>query len=339
MADKVSIQDIAHIAGVSVATVSNVLNHKGRYSEKTRRLVEKVAKSEGYVPNLAARGLREARTHTVGIVTPDVSNDFFSTIVLDLEMTLRAHGYTSLICNTLNVPGYRADCLRTFRERQVDGVVLVGGGDLSAGELGWDVPVVCVDCEAGEDVPRAVSVNNDLRRMFHNATSVLVARGCERVGLLFVSAEASFDDGNPRFVGYSEALAAASLDLDRDLLLAGPHRQRSYVEAGQLVDACLDAGHAFDGLVCAGDRVAMGATEALRERGVRLGSDVRVIGMDNSLYSRVVTPPISSVDRGTSELAHQATDALLALMGDKELPERRIVVPHRIVERTTTLGV
>ena len=96
----VSIYDIAQLAGVSTATVSNVLNEKGSYSAKTRDLVLRIAHEQGYVANFAAKSLREASTKTIALLTPDVSNDFFSTLVLRVESLLHESGYTSYICNT-----------------------------------------------------------------------------------------------------------------------------------------------------------------------------------------------------------------------------------------------
>ena len=98
----VSIYDIAKLAGVSTATVSNVLNEKGSYSQKTRDLVLRIAREQGYVANFAAKSLRESSTKTVALLTPDVSNDFFSTLVLKVEGLLRTAGYSSYICNTGN---------------------------------------------------------------------------------------------------------------------------------------------------------------------------------------------------------------------------------------------
>jgi LacI family transcriptional regulator len=126
-----------------------------------------------------------------------------------------------------------------------------------------------------------------------------------------------------------------------DVLATNPGLARGYdpsYEAAQLVDECLDAGYSFDGVVALGDRVALGVVNALKVRGVAVGRDVRVIGMDDSIYSRVSTPAISTVRRHTGELARQGGEALLALLGGGRVAQAHIVVPHEIVERATTLG-
>ena len=121
-------------------------------------------------------------------------------------------------------------------------------------------------------------------------------------------------------------------------MLEGPHRQTSLVEAAQLVDECLDAGYEFDGVVALGDRVALGVVNALKERGVAVGTDVRVIGMDDSIYSRISSPAISTVRRNTSQLAERGVEALLALLAGEKPAQTHVIVPHEVIERTTTLG-
>ena len=333
----VSIYDIAQLAGVSTATVSNVLNNKGSFSDKTRDLVLHIAREQGYVANFAAKSLREASTKSVAIITPDVSNDFFSTLVLKAEGLLRAAGYTSYICNTAGDAEREDAYVRDLVSKQVDGFVCIGGVTPEAPTLAADLPVVHIDHRGSLGMRREVWVGNDMPAMGYDMTRTLVARGCARIALVSVSASL-YHGGEPdQAQGYRSCLGELGLACDPELVLEGLHRQPSLVEAGELVDACLDAGHTFDGVVALGDRVALGVVNALKARGVDVGSAVRVIGMDDSIYSRVSTPAISTVRRHTGELARQGVEALLALLDGGQTPSQRIVVPHEIVERATTV--
>ena len=334
----VSIYDIAQLAGVSTATVSNVLNNKGSFSDKTRDAVLRIAREQGYVANFAAKSLREASTKSVAILTPDVSNDFFSTLVLKVEGLLRAAGYTSYICNTAGDAAREDAYVRDLVSKQVDGFVCIGGVTPAPCAVAADLPVVHIDHRGRLGMPRELKVGNDLPAMGYDMTRTLLAHGCTRVALVSVSASL-YHAGEPdQALGYRSCLADHGLVAEPELLLEGPHQQPSLVEAGLLVDACLDAGHAFDGVVALGDRVALGVVNALKVRGVAVGSAVRVIGMDDSIYSRVSTPAISTVRRDTDELARRGASALLALLAGERLAPEPIVVPHEIVERATTLG-
>lgn len=334
----VSIYDIAQIAGVSTATVSNVLNNKGNYSEATKQRVLDIAREQGYVANFAAKSLREASTKTVALLTPDVSNDFFSTLVLKAEGLLRAAGYTSYICNTASDAEREDEYVRGLVSKQVDGIIYIGGATREPIDVAADLPVVHIDHTGALGMQHEVHVSNDLAQMGYDAAEVLLARGCRRVALVSVSASLYHREEPGQVAGYRQCLQDHGVRLDKNLILEGPHRQASIVEAAELVDACLDDGYAFDGLVALGDRVALGAVNALKARGVNAGSDVRVIGMDDSIYSRISTPAISTINRHTDEMAERGVKALLAMIKGEELAETRIVVPHEVVERATTLG-
>ena len=334
----VSIYDIAKLAGVSTATVSNVLNEKGSYSAKTRDLVLRIAREQGYVANFAAKSLREASTKTIALLTPDVSNDFFSTLVLKAESLLREAGYTSYICNTGGDAEREDRYVRDLVSKQVDGLVYIGGRTREPLPVAADLPVVHIDHRGQAGMRREVFVQNDLPAMGYDMTKTLLDHGCTRVALASVSAAVYHHEDQDQVAGYYQCLADNNVRLDKNLILEGPHRQASLIEAAQLVNDCLDVGYEFDGVVALGDRVALGVVNALKERGVAVGTDVRVIGMDDSIYSRVSTPAISTVRRNTAELAERGVQAMLAMLGGEEPDQPQLLVPHEVIERATTLG-
>ena len=334
----VSIYDIAELAGVSTATVSNVLNQKGSYSEKTRDLVLRIAREQGYVANFAAKSLRESSTKTVAIITPDVSNDFFSTLVRDVEGRMREAGYSSYICNTANDPDREGSYVLGLLSKQVDGIVYIGGTTRVPIEANVDIPVVHIDHTGHSGVAREVFVGNDLPRLSYDMTSTLFAHGCEHVALASVSASLYRTAEHDQAAGYYAYLEEHDIRLDKNLILEGPHKRTSLIEAEWLVSECLDNGYEFDGVVALGDRVALGVVNALKSHGLDVGTDVRVIGMDDSIYSRISTPTISTVNRHTHEMAERGVEALLAMLGGADPAETHIVIGHEVVERATTLG-
>ena len=335
----ISIRDIARLAGVSTATVSKVLNGKGSISQATREHVLEIAQREGYVANFAAKTLREARTRTVGIVTPDVSNDFYSSIVLTVETLLYESGYVSYVCDSHNDPAREADYLRSLVQRQVDGIVFVGGRR----PTDWDLvpagmPTTCIDRNFGDRNEATVHVSNDWPAIIRDATRLLAKHGCQRIAYLAVSRSSSSLEDNPFLAAYAAELAANGLVLDRNLVLHDSHQKPSTIAAEELVSARLNNGWEMDGIVAIGDRVALGALRALEAHGLAVGKDVLVIGVDNSLYSRIASPALSSVDRHVDELAQRGVKALLAQLSGVEVPERTVIVAHEVIERASTLG-
>lgn len=334
----ISIYDIAKLAGVSTATVSNVLNEKGSYSDKTRDLVLRIAREQGYVANFAAKSLREASTKTVAILTPDVSNDFFSTLVLGVEGRLREAGYSSYICNTANDPERESSYVKDLLSKQVNGIVYIGGTIRVPIEANVDIPVVHIDHTGSVGVAREVFVGNDMPKLSYDMTKTLFDRGCQHVALVSISASLYRTAEHDQAAGYYAYLEEHGIRLDKNLVLEGAHKRPSLLESEDIVLACLDNGFELDGIVALGDRVALGAVNALKARGVYVGTEVRVIGMDDSIYSRISTPAISTVNRHTDEMAERGVSALLAMMASKEPEGRHLVVGHEVIERATTLG-
>ncbi len=331
-----SIYDIAKAAGVSAATVSNVLNERGRFSEKTRDLVLKVADELGYMPNLSARGLREQRTNTIGIVTPDVSNDFFSSMVLNVERAMHERGYTSFICNTWYRGTDNADYLAELKQRNVDGIFIVGSEPIGDFSVLGSIPCALVDFVYLNRPKRYVSVENDNSRIVADQVELLFEKGCTHPLLLTFDIGEKGSPEDYAYASFTAALRRAGIADPDSHIVTLPHNKSSREEAEDYVNALLDEGREFDGIVCIGDRVALGACQALLGRGILPGGEVKVIGMDNSLYSKLGYLGISTVDRGTDEMVERAVEGMMQMLASEEPAERDVVIPHRIIERETT---
>lgn len=335
-----SIYDVARLAGVSTSTVSNVLNNKGRASKETTERVLAIARDCGYVPSFAAKSLRGQRTNSIGIITPDVSNEFYSSIVLQVETGLHRAGFDSYICNSSNNASRELDYVHGLLQKRVDGFVLAGGtADIASDTLGTDIPAVLVDRPKGTvaDCPKHISVGNDIHALVGTMVNTLVSHGCERIVYINVSTRRKDAAGKARYEAYSDALRDAGLTLNQHLVLEAPHREKSYVEAERALNKLIASHEHFDGVVCMGDRVALGVSEALKRNGMLPGRHVLTIGMDDAMSSRIASPTISSVQRHTDKMADAAVNALLSLIKGEETPD--VVIPFEVIERETTLGL
>ena len=333
---KTSIKDVARLAGVSISTVSAALNGKPGVSEKTRAAIVEIARREGYAANRAAQSLRSSRTRTVGIVMPDMSNDFHSLVARTAEGLLYDAGYNSFVCSTYGRADREQSYLRSLTERQVDGLLFVAGGAPLSHELvGSDVPVVAICRPTAKEFEDCTEVNNDMRQIIYDGVTHLAHGGCARIAFLTVFSGAPARFSQWLEPSYRAALDDAGLRLDRNLELVGPHEEASYIEAERLVGECIDAGWAPDGIFAYGDRLAIGAMGALAQRGLVPGRDVRLLGLDDSSLARMSSPRLSSIARNPEELARRGAEALLSLMAGGR-PPRRIIVPHTIVDRETT---
>ena len=329
-----SIRDIARMADVSVATVSRVINNNGRFSEATRQRVLKVIEESGYVTNMAARSLRSSKSGNIGMIVPDISNDFFSSVALHVERELAAQGYSVFVCNSGNDAERERDYFRTLTSKLVDGIICISGlNSLNADLLTSRIPVVCIDRypESAHFVPRVSSNDIEASRM---ATEHLIQRGCEHI--LFVSSYTVDYGKRDRETGYRNALAARGQTPASSDLLYVTGTKPSMVEADELVTRYLEErGLDFDGIFASSDHAAVGCLNALRAAGVDVPGQVRLVGYDDSVYSRLTTPQITSVQRHTDQLAARGCEALLTLLSG-EVPPVETFVPTELVQRESS---
>jgi len=328
-----SIRDIAELAGVSVATVSRVINNNGRFSEETRKRVQKIIDESGYVTNMAARSLRSSKSGNIGMILPDISNDFFSTLALHTERVLQAEGYSVFVCNTANDPAREQGYFKTLTSKLVDGLLCISGlHTLDADVVPRGLPIVCVD-RYPENTLEIPVVRSDEKLGMELSTEHLIERGCRRI-VYIASRSASFESNN-RQDGYEAALGKHGIALDRGLMLFVTGKRPSMDESEDLVNGLIERGIEFDGIAASSDHAAIGALNALREAGIDVPGRVKVAGFDDSLYSRLLTPQLTSVYRHPEKMAEAGCQTLLALLrGEK--PARETVIPVELVERAST---
>ena len=328
-----SIRDIASMAGVSIATVSRIINNKGRYSEETARRVHQIIEENGYVANAAAKNLRESHTKTIGMIVPDISNDFFSTLALHTEQALANEGYSVFVCNNANSTERERSYIRTLVSKRVDGIICISGSHtLNEESVPRSIPVVCVDRYPGVDsaIPRVIS---DDARGGYLATRHLIDRGCRRI--LFISSQQEDLNKRNRETGYISALNDCGLPALPELRIYLTGAQPSMMETEQLVGAYLREGRPFDGIFAVSDHAAVGALRALQAADVRVPQDVKIVGFDDSIYTNLTTPQLTSIRRFPEQLAQKGCDTLLALIAGEQ-PAIDTIVPVELVERAST---
>jgi LacI family transcriptional regulator len=318
-----NLRDVARAAGVSTATVSNVLNGTKSASPHVRQRVVEAARRLGYVPNPHARSLRTGHSRTLGVVIPDLTNPYFPALVQAIETTARAHGYALLVMDAGNDADREREALALMASYRVAGVVWIpaqGGPP----EAPWPFPVVTVD----RSVPGCDTVVADHAQggalIAHHAISL----GHSSIGLL--SGPTSLRSAALRRDGL---LAAANGMLD----VAWEHEVPFSSELPQAVLARL-ARPACSLVVCANDAVAVGAIRALRAAGWRVPADVSVIGFDDVPWSEFIEPALTTVRQPLPALGAAAVEILHArITGPSDGPPRHETLPVELVVRRSTI--
>ena len=331
---KVSIKDIARLSGVSVATVSRVINRNGRFSEETGKRVEAVIQEYQYTTDMTGKSLRENKTHTIGVIVPDITNELFATIVLELEKYFFEQGYSVLICNTNEEDKKEAAYFKILESKSVDGIICISGSeDLPEHIVASGIPIVCIDRKpkAKSDV---VYVESDHYLGGYIATEALIKKGCKRI--LLLSKQKALSVNTQRLSGYLDALKDYGLPVAQELLVGLSDDDSNFQGAKDRIFYMVKKKLSFDGIFATNDWRAYGALTALQQNGIAVPEEVRIVGFDGSSVSEYCYPAITTIQQNRKELALRAAQVLLEQMAGKEAAEHRVVLPVALIERGTT---
>ncbi len=330
----VSIKDIAEISGVSVATVSRVLNNKGKCSEATKDRVLAIAKQYGYISNMAAKSLRESRSNTIGLIIPNVTNTFFSNIAYAIETFLFEKNYSLFICNSGNNAEKERAYFRSLVSKNVDGILCISElNELPSEVMTRDIPIVSVDRHPS--TPKKIPwVGNDDVEMSKCATQHLINNGCKKI--LFISSYHSEYSHQLRLQGYEITLRKNGLGIDKNLILERIGEKSTLEEVEELVNNSIANGLAFDGILASSEMAGIGAITALKKQNLQIPNDIKIICFDNSYLSEVSSPKMSSIERNPGYIATESCKLLLQLIHGESINKTDLFIPTKLIQRDTT---
>lgn len=269
-----SIKDVAREAGVSIATVSRVLNNVDVVNDDTKKRVQDAIKKLSYRPNIVARSLKTQRTKTIGILVPDISNQFYPEVVRGAEDVANIYDYNIILCNSDSDIEKEKEYIRVLREKMVDGMLYMSSHlDLEILDLidELELKTVLVETKApGEKHP---SVTIDNRKAAYDATKYLIEKGNKKIAYIGMKKDRK-NAVAKRYEGYEKALEDSGIELDLGLLYYGDLKAPAGYKG---VNVILENSE-IDAVFCASDEIAMGVINALRDKGLRCPEDVDVIG-------------------------------------------------------------
>ncbi|GIG25109.1 LacI family DNA-binding transcriptional regulator [Cellulomonas denverensis] len=325
-----TIRDVAARAGVSVATVSRVLSEHPSTSAASRQKVLSAAADLGFRPNAQARSLRRTRTNTIGVLVSDVRNPFFAEIAHTVEQTALSHEMATLLCNADESTEQQDHCLDLLVSQRVDGMIVTPQGDGSGSlreVLSLGLPVVFVDRTIdGVEVP---SVTSDNRTGIVEAVQHLAGLGHRRIG--YVAGPQVTSTGRERLAAYREAVADAGLDTDPGLVFEGDFRSASGVAGARALLALPDPPTA---VLAADSLMTFGVLLECRDRGLRIGADLSVIGYDDIESFGLVSPPLTVIAHDPSRMGALAVDMIRDLLAGE--PVTSAVLTSSLVLRGST---
>ena len=330
----VRLQDVAAHAGVSVRTVSNVVNDFQYVAPATRTRVQASIDALGYRPNVAARNLRRGRTGLLALVVPEIDSPYFAELAARTVRIAEGDGWTVLIDQTDGDAGRERRLLHGERSQLVDGVIF-SPWSLSAEELASRsdaTPIVLLGEHAG--VPPVDHVVIDNVTAAAEAVAHLAAGGRTRIAAIGVPSTLANETARQRQLGYRRALEAAGLPLRAELEAPVTSLHRS--EGHRAMAALLASGAAPDAAFCFSDELALGALRAVVDAGLRVPADIALVGFDDVEDGRFAVPRLSTVSPDKDAIARLSLRSLRDRLAGDESPARVITAPHRLVARESS---
>lgn len=338
MTTNMTIYDISEKAGVSIATVSRVLNGSTNVSEKTKKKVLDVINQYEYTPNAFARGLGLNTMKTIGVMCADSSDLYLAKAVYYIEQKLRANGYDSILCCT----GYDLDTKKKSMDllisKKVDSIILVGSNFIYEKEddnkyicdAAAQVPVMLLN--ASYDAPNVYSIVSDDHTSMYEATRQMIGSGVEDILYFYNSTSYS---GKKKLAGYRAAMEEAGLLKSGSLmqLFTGSHEDIHAM--GEHLMKVHNKGLAFDGVIAADDNLALGAMKYALAANLSVPKDLSIIGYNNSMLTACCNPELTSIDNKLETLCQHLITTLMGLLGGNEMPKKTLF-SGEIVRRGTT---
>ena len=324
---QLNIREIAKKAGVSVATVSRVLNHPQSVAPKTREKIEKIIQEEEYTPNWLARGLNFNKTGTIGLMIPHILNSVHMETAKGVEDVAHMKGYVTFMCNVEEDAEKEKTYLESMVKRRVDGIILISS-TLDEKNLkhlmGNNLPVVLIGGSKYHPGLSVVSV--DYKVGAAQVVSHLVNNGHRRIAILYGNNPAG--DNQEKLEGYMKVLEESGLPLSKEYMVA----VENSIEGGYLgAKKMTELPEPPDAIFGTSDRIAFGAMDAIKDKEIKIPDEIAVVGFDNERLSNLVEPKLTTVDVPLHKMGVYGARLLFDIVeGEVESGSRNILLQTKL---------
>lgn len=325
----VTIKEVAKQAGVSVSTVSHVINETRFVSDELKTRVLASMDDLGYQPNRIARSLRKKQTNSIGLIISDITNPFFSEIAWSIEYLSYIEKYSLILCCTNGNQEKELFYIRQLSENQVDGIILISP-KISASYLSLleerEIPVVLVDNESPDANIDVIMVDN-----YHGgklATEHLISLGHEKIACI-----AGPFTGNPtydRVQGYKDTLIAHGITVRDDFILSGNF---DVVSGVQCADTLLEKEEKPTAIFACNDMMAMGVIQSAVKHNLRVPDQLSVVGFDDISMAQYIVPPLTTIKQPLHEIGEAAVNSMMEVIKNPNKANKTIVLDVSLIER------
>lgn len=320
-----TIKDVAEKAGVTVTTVSRVLNNRGYISEKTRKKVYEAMKELNYQPNELARSLYRRKSYLIGLLIPSVSHPFFAELTNYIEYYAYQNDYKILLCNSLQDVEKEKGYIDMLKRHQVDGII-IGSHTLKTEQyLNVNLPIVAIDRYFSEKIPYVASDNYNGGVL---ATKLLLEKGCKKIahisGPLILNTPA-----NNRYKAFMDVVKEHNIE---NVVVETKLNVFDTDEYKKLIIKLFTDHPDIDGVFASSDLIAATIINAAREIGKEVPKDLKIVGYDDISIAKTIVPPLTTIRQPIEEMAKKTIEIILDQIDGKEVSIENIL-PITLVKR------
>ncbi|MGL5329515.1 MAG: LacI family DNA-binding transcriptional regulator [Peptostreptococcaceae bacterium] len=334
MKSNITIKDVAKKAGVSISTVSRVINDSKPVTDEVKQKVLDVIKETGYIPNPLARSLVTKKSQLIGVIVPEVSDSFVNEILNGVEEIAKMYDYEILLANTYSDKEQELKSINLLRAKQVEGIVMIS----------WKVEEEHVDYMQRCGIPASYisktardydihTVSTSNIDATYDMTKYLLDKGHEKIAFVMTSKDDTVLEIE-RLNGYEKALNERNIELDKSLV---KHGTTTYEGGYASMKELLDEGIVPHAAFVTGDEAAIGAINAICDAGYRVPEDISVAGFNDVKIAKMYRPKLTTVHQPLYDMGAVAIRMVIKMINNEVLDEKKIELPHRVEERESVI--
>jgi LacI family transcriptional regulator len=316
-----TLKEVAHLANVSTATVSNVINNTKFVSEDIKKQVFDAMEALNYRPNEIAKSLRVKQSKLIGILISDIANGFISNVVKGIENTLSEKGYNVLLCSTDSDITKEKEYLDVLMGKRIDGLIIsssAGTGDHYNDLLKAKVPLVFLN-RCPDHFPSNMVMTNNIKGAYQ-ATEHLIKHGYKKIAV--ITGPLHFSTGRDRFIGYQRALEDYGIPFKKEMVFEGNFDIESgYERTKEILESDISA----EAIFISNNSMSLGAYKYIKDKGLKIPQDIAIYGYDDPEWADVVNPPLSGIRQPAYELGIHAANNIMDTISGISTEAREII--------------
>ncbi|RDY23389.1 LacI family DNA-binding transcriptional regulator [Romboutsia maritimum] len=330
----ITIKDVAKKAGVSISTVSRVINDSKPVTDEVKQKVLDVIKETGYIPNPLARSLVTKKSQLIGVIVPEVSDSFVNEILNGIEEIAKMYDYDILLANTYSDKEQELKSINLLRAKQVEGIVMISW-ILDEDHINYiqncGMPATYISKTARDFDIYTVSTSN--KEATYDMTNYLIGKGHEKIAFVMTSQDDTVLEME-RLSGYEKALSENNINLDNSLI---KHGGTTYEGGYKSMKELLEDGIIPHAAFVTGDEAAIGAINAICDAGYKVPEDISVTGFNDVKIAKMYRPKLTTVYQPLYDMGAVAIRMVIKLINKEPIDGKKIELPYRIIERESVI--